>query len=263
MLAEQRRLLIIDLLIHKKDSVTVAELSDLLNVSAMTVRRDLDTLERTNMIRRVHGGAIAKSTDAGKPFNSRSAECAEEKRRIGRLAASLVQVNEKILFDAGTTTLQIASALGGSKAITAITHALPIAQTLSGFDNVTTIILGGILKQKEQCAIGPMVIQDLSRLSVDTVFLSAGGFDLDKGVTDPDLLESEVKQAMMHSAMRVVLVADSSKAGCVCLIQISDWSGIHMLVTDDGISDSIVSSLEGLGVKVLTPARALPPEEGA
>jgi DeoR family fructose operon transcriptional repressor len=254
MLAEQRRLLIVDTLIHKKESVTVAELSDLLQVSTMTVRRDLETLERMDLIQRVYGGAMAKASDTGRSFYHRSTEFGLEKKEIGRIAAALIQDDEKILFDAGTTTLQIAEALGGTKAITAITHALPVAQTFSNYQRVTTIILGGLIKRKEQCAVGPMVIQDLSRFSVDTFFLSAAGFDPERGIHDTDLLESEVKQAMIRIARRVILVADSSKFGVIPLVHVADWRCIQVLVTDDGIPEEGARDLTALGVEVITPA---------
>lgn len=250
MLAEQRRNLILDSLSHQGSSISVVELSQMFRVSTMTIRRDLDQLETEQKVRRVHGGAIVFREDTGKPFEKRHVESNREKQSIGRLAASLVQDGQKIFLDAGTTTLAIAMNLGGKKNLTVITHALPIAQALCSFDSISTIFLGGMLKRQEQCAIGSMVVQTLSHLNADLFFLSAAGFDLQKGPTDPDLMEAEVKQSMIHSAHQVILVADSSKWGVVNLVQITTWSKIHVLVTDDGLPQIAIQDLESLGVKV-------------
>ncbi len=100
-----------------------------------------------------------------------------------------------------------------------------------------------------------MVITELTRLSVDKLFLSAAGFTIDKGATDPDLWETEVKQAMIRAAREVILVADSSKWGVVTLVQIAPLRAIHKLVTDDGLPIEAIEALEAEGVKVITPRR--------
>lgn len=261
MLSDQRRAQILELLAQKASSISALELSQQFNVSTMTIRRDLDMLEARNQIRRVHGGAILYREDTGKPFFHRQPEFNEEKRAIGELAASLVDDDETILFDAGTTTLATVTALVASlegkvgclKKLTVITHALPLAQELCACENVQVILLGGVLKRKEQCAVGSTVVQALSRFSVDKLFLSAAGIDLERGLTDPDLMEAEVKQAMIHSAGKVIVVADSSKWGTVHLVQIAPWSSIHTLVSDRGLPESARQEIEARGIQVLTP----------
>lgn len=253
MLAEQRRAIILETLAQSGQSVLVTELSRLFQVSTMTIRRDLDLLEAAGQVRRVHGGAVAAlpREDTGQPFVKRSAERGPQKQAIGQLAASLVQDGDRILVDAGTTTLAMAERLGCLKRLTVITHALPVALALCASENVSTLVLGGILKQKEQCAVGPMVAQALERFSVDKVFLSAAGFETEKGLSDPDLMEAEVKQAMIGAARQVILLADSRKWGQVHLVQIAPWSQIHTLVSDSGLPLPARQALTDLGVQVL------------
>jgi DeoR family fructose operon transcriptional repressor len=251
MLADQRRALILDLLNQRAASISVVELSELFKVSTMTIRRDLDLLEEQKHIQRVHGGAMILREDSGKSFFHRQPESSEEKKAIGRMAATLVEDHDTMLMDAGTTTLAMAAEMKCLKDVTVITHALPVAQALCTCEHVQVISLGGTLKRKEQCAVGPMVVQALSKFMVDKLFLSAAGIDLDHGLTDPDMMETEVKQAMIRSARKVFLVADSSKWGMTHLVQIAAWTSIHVLVSDSGLPASIREELDTRGVQVI------------
>jgi DeoR family fructose operon transcriptional repressor len=251
MLAEQRRSMILETLKAKATGVSVVELGKLLEVSTMTIRRDLDLLENQHQVRRIHGGAIVLQEDTGEPFLLRSTTASQEKASIGTLAASLIDEHDVILLDAGTTTLALASRLPRSISLTVITHALPVAQALCAYENIKTIFLGGMLKRKEQCAVGPLVLQALARFNADKFFLSATGFDLEKGPSDPDLLEVEIKQAMIRVAKQVILVADSSKWEQVHLVQIAPWSSIQTVVSDPDLPLAGREQLALLGVQVM------------
>ncbi len=251
MLAEQRRSMILETLKTQSTGVSVVELGRLLDVSTMTIRRDLDLLESQHQVRRIHGGAIVLQEDTGEPFLLRSTAASQEKASIGILAANLIDDQDVVLLDAGTTTLALASMLPRGIPLTVITHALPVAQALCAYENIKTIFLGGMLKRKEQCAVGPLVLQALARFNADKFFLSATGFDLEKGPSDPDLLEVEIKQAMMRAAKHVILVADSSKWGQVHLVQIAPWSNIHTLVSDQNFPQAGREQLASLGVQVM------------
>jgi DeoR family fructose operon transcriptional repressor len=255
MLAEERRLRIVEILNERENGVvTVAELAELLGVSGMTIRRDLDTLEEMALLRRIHGGAVSYQREIDeKPFQERGEEFNQEKQVIGRVAAQLIHDGERIILDAGTTTLQVARNLADKKDLTAVTNALPVAEELSHCLQVSTILLGGMLKQKERCTVGPTVVEVLSRLSVDKLFLSAAGFTVEKGATDPDLWEVEVKRAMIGAAREVILVADSSKWGTVNLVQITPLEAIHKIVTDDNLPIEAIEMIEAGGVEVVTP----------
>ena len=263
MLSEARRRRIIEIIAESENAtVTVDQLSDVLGVSGMTVRRDLDWLDERGQLKRVHGGAIGVDlAPTWKPFGVRRDEFGHEKDVIGRLAAELVADGERIIVDSGTTTLHIAHNLECRKDLAAITNSLPAAEELVRCPGVMTIVLGGLLKPRELCNVGPMVTEELSRLSVDRLFLSAAGFDIARGVTDPDLREVDVKRAMIRAAREVVLVADSSKWRKVALAQIAPLDAIHKLVTDDGLPPGARREIERLGVQVITPSTVRPAQD--
>ena len=257
MLAQERHSEILRLL-HRKErgAITVTELSAELDVTHMTIRRDLKYLEALGLLHRVYGGAtIPYSTGEEMPFVQRDLWFGDEKEAIGRVAASLIGPGEQIILDAGTTTLQIARSLACRSDLVVVTSALPVAVELARCQNVHTIVLGGMLKNREQCTVGSMVGQALSRISVDKTFLSAAGFCLERGATDPDIAEVEVKQAMMRSARRIILVADHNKWNRVAFAQIAPLQAFHTLITDDGLPAEAIREIEAAGIEVITPGR--------
>jgi DeoR family fructose operon transcriptional repressor len=262
MLPETRRLQILDSLTRSAgQAVTVAELSRVLGVSDMTIRRDLDWLAERAIVTRVHGGALLYShTEDEKPFRVRLMDFNPQKKSIGWAAAQLVKDGDRIILDAGTTTQQVASHLSGKKNLTVITNNLAVIDNLVRCSQpagsyIETILLGGVLKHKELCTVGPLLTQELAALTADKYFLSAAGFSVQHGATDPDLREVEVKQVMLQSASQIILVADSSKYGTAQLAKIAPLSSIHKLVTDDSLPDKAIAEIEAAGVEVITPRR--------
>ena len=256
MLAETRRKQIIDLL-HQREAgaVSIIELSKELKVSEMTIRRDLDFLEKKDLLRRVHGGAVAFALDEpGTPFRERTSEADFQKKAIAWAAAMLVNEGETIILDAGTTTRELARNLVNKNKLTIITNNILIAEEMALCPQITTILLGGILKHIEVCTVGSMVKQSLTYLSANKFFLSAAGISLKRGLTDPDLAEVEIKQAMMRSAEEIILVADSTKVNVTALVQIAPIRAIHKWVTDDNVSPETVAAFEAEGVEVITPS---------
>ena len=257
MLAEIRRKQILDLLRQRENgAVSISELSDELRVSEMTIRRDLDFLKKKDLLRRVHGGAVAFSLEEpGTPFHERTSDADLQKKVIGQFAAWLVKEGETIILDAGTTTREVGRNLVGRHNLTIITNNILIAVEMAQFPKINTILLGGILKHIEVCTVGSMVKQSLSNLTANKFFLSAAGISLKRGLTDPDMAEVEIKQAMMRSADEVILVADSTKVNITTLVQIAPIAAISRWVTDDNVSPEMVAAVESEGVEVITPLR--------
>jgi DeoR family fructose operon transcriptional repressor len=254
--AESRRLQIMDIINRTGNGVvSVTELAQVLEVSEMTVRRDLDWLEQRTLLTRVHGGAVAIQFDLEKPFGDRVQEYNPQKKSIGWAAAQLVQNGDRIILDAGTTTQQIAQHLSGISDLTVITNNIPLSTDLARLPQIKTILLGGELKHQELCTVGAMVKQGLSILAVDKLFLSAAGFSIRNGVTDQDMREVEVKQAMMQAANEVILVADSSKYNKAHLVKICELAAVKMILTDDALPVEALAALETEGMEVITPER--------
>jgi DeoR family transcriptional regulator, fructose operon transcriptional repressor len=260
MLKAEREAEILRLLIGTDGGILrVSQLSDALAVSEMTIRRDLESLEERGLVRRVHGGAMHVSNTLllEKSFNDRGREYNREKAVIGRLAASLVSDGDVVILDAGTTTLQVARHLE-ARHLTVVTNALPVATELAGREGVSAILLGGNLKGPELCTVGPIATESLSQMAADTVFLSCAGFSAERGLTDPDLREAEVKRAMMRASRRAVLVADSSKYGSVSFAHIAGLESLQVLVTDAGLSPEARQALQARGVRVMAADPASP-----
>ncbi|NPV09465.1 MAG: DeoR/GlpR transcriptional regulator [Anaerolineae bacterium] len=260
MLKQERESEIVRLLSQSDSGVlSVAQLSRLLSVSEMTIRRDLETLANQGLVKRIHGGAVHVNSALlfERSFAERGRESRQAKVAIGRTAAGMVHDGQVIILDAGTTTLEVARHLAARR-VTAVTNALPVASELSAHTEVSAILLGGEVKGPELCTVGPMVTESLSRMSADLLFLSTAGFSPDRGLTEPDLREAEVKRAMMRVAKRVCLVADSSKYGAVYFAQTAPITSIHAVVTDEQLSANQRSALEAAGIEVIIASPASP-----
>jgi DeoR family fructose operon transcriptional repressor len=267
MLRQQREEEVLRLLAAAEDgTLRVVDLARLLGVSEMTVRRDLAVLEARGLLQRVHGGAmqLGQSLLLEKSFGDRVRERLAEKLAIGREAARLVHDGEVIILDAGTTTLQVARHIAARR-LTAVTNALPVATELVSHPTVATIMLGGSLKAPELCTVGSITTGSLAEMAADTVFLSTAAFSLERGLSDPDLREVAVKQAMIRAARRVVLVCDSSKAGAVAFARTTPLASLAALVTDAGLPVADREAIEAVGIEVIVAggeAVALPAADG-
>ena len=238
----------------RENVVRVAELSEIFDISEVSIRRDLEHLERKGLLQRVHGGAVEASADVGDQVAPLVAHL-EEKRRIGRAAAELVRPGDRVLFDSGTTVLEVARTLGGDPirtgSLTAITCSLPIVQELGHHRWVQMLLLGGIYLAERRLVTGPQTIESLNNLHADKMFLGADGMTLSHGVTTSTVLEAEVDRAMIRAADEVILVADSSKVGGIGLTTILSLERVHKLITDDGSPAAFVRSLRDAGVEVI------------
>ncbi len=255
--AARRRETIIEQL-ARENVVRVAELSQTFGISEVSIRRDLERLERKGLLQRVHGGAVAAATGNGASASDRAhvtSEHLEEKRRIGRAAAALVEPGDRVLFDSGTTVLEVARALTmdplRAGTLTAITCSLPIVQELGHHRWIHLLLLGGIYLPEHRLVTGPQTIETLRTLHADKMFLGADGMTSSHGVTTATVLEAEVDRAMIKAADEVILVADSSKIGGIGLTTILPLVRVHKLITDQAAPASFVNALRDAGVEVI------------
>jgi len=251
MLSEERHQAILNLL-ENQGAVQVTDLVAQFDVSEMTIRRDLDILERKGLLRRVHGGAVS---DRGRsyepPFMSRSTTQQEEKACIGKLAAELVRSGDSITLDVGTTTLEIARHLAAKQNLTIITPCFQIASLLCQNPDIRLILTGGILRPSELSMVGPIAEQTFRQFFVDKLFLGAAGVDFEAGLTEFNLEDTMVKKAMLQSAKQVILVADSSKFNRVAFTSIASLDVLDVVITDRLLDPAIVEKLEGLDIEVM------------
>jgi DeoR family transcriptional regulator of aga operon len=245
-------------LLGEKGVAEVTVLAEVLGVSAVTIRADLDALERLRLIRRIRGGAmLLRPARFERPLDLPSQSFSTEKERIGEVAASLVRDGETIILDAGTTTLALARALPENLTdVVVVTNGLDIAIALQDRPGITVIITGGRLKQGRRAAharslISPFAANLLREINADAAFLCCAGVDAGRGFTNGNWEEAEVKQAMIAAALRVVFVADHGKIGHVGSARIAPFEQVDLLVTDSGAAAADVQALEAAGLRVV------------
>ena len=252
MLAIERRRALAGLL-DENSILTVEDLARRFHVSTQTIRRDFQDLERRGLITRSYGGAVARSTaplSREGAFGAREGERAAQKEAIARHALALVVPGSTVILDASTTVLALARLLPREIALTAIVNALPVVMELSRRPNVTTMTLGGTLRQTSLSCIGPIAEAALRRLFADTAFISARGLSLGRGLTEANPAEAALKEIMLANATRVVALVDSSKLGRAALSFFAPVARLDVLVTDDGADSVLLDLLRAGGTEV-------------
>lgn len=251
MLPQQRRMKIIDLL-KEEGSARVKYLSKLLSVSEPTIRQDLERLEEEGLIIREHGGAYLKSLpEQVKSLTLQHTENMDKKIIIGRKAVEFIDNESSIILDSGTTVTEIAKNLEHKENLRIITNSLNIALLVGANYSFDVMVTGGEFKAPTLSLTGEKAAVFFDHLHVDKLFLAAGGISPDDGITYPGFNDIAVKKAMIESATKVYLVADSTKIGKICFASLGPVEMIDYLITDKGISDSYRRDFEKKGVKVI------------
>jgi DeoR family transcriptional regulator of aga operon len=240
-------------LVEDRERVTVEELTSRFGVSAVTVRADLAALEAEGVLIRSHGGAL-KPGDRGEdvPVSIKETQQRVEKVRIANVAASMIERDDTIILDSGTTTLAIARALRREPpgALTVITNAVPIATELAGVPKIRVIQLGGIVRELSLSTVGPHAEYMLQGLRADRLFLGVDGLD-EKGITTPDVLEAKLNTLMIDVSREVIAVSDSRKLGRRSMCTIAPLSSLDKLVTDGGAPQAMRRVLKQAEVEVV------------
>lgn len=250
MLNEERRRAILEIL-NRDGRVLVLDLARRFETSQVTIRKDLEELHAHGLIHRTHGGALPAREGALEDPTLREKEKLhrKEKLRIAQTAAGLVQEGQVVILDSGTTTTAIAHSLRHFHNLTVVTNAVNIAAELSG-TAVEVILTGGTLRKNSFSLVGPIAEETLHRLNADILFLGVDGFDVQYGLSTPNLLEAKVNRVMVEVAKRTVAVCDSSKFGRRSLSLIVPPSALHQVVTDRGVLKSDVRLLKKAGIEV-------------
>ncbi len=248
----QRR---IQQILEREGVVRTAELKQILQVSAVTIRADLRELESAGICEMIWGGAVYIKPLVNKDTSTlaeRSILNPEAKRRIGMRAAQLLEVGQTVILDAGTTTIEMIRSLSHElDYLRVVTPALNVAAAATQFPQVELVVTGGILRNLTHSLIGPQVIESLNQFNADWAFIASGGYSPEHGVTTGNILEVEVKQTIIKRAVRVVLLADSTKCGTVLSLNVAPISDIDILISDIDLSDEYVEAFTQQGVEVI------------
>jgi len=232
--------------------VEVKQLADELDVTPETVRRDLTALERLGMLRRVHGGAVpVERLGVELAVADREERLAAEKERIAKVALDQLPDGGSIIIDAGTTTVHFAQLLPRDRELTVVTHALPVANLLMSWPNVTLYLLGGVVRRRTLAAVGDWTRHNLADVFVDVAFLGINAITATRGLTTPDLGEAAVKRALVAAARRTVVLADHTKFGREDFAHVCDLEAIDTVVSDTALADEMAEEIEEAGPVVV------------
>jgi DeoR/GlpR family transcriptional regulator of sugar metabolism len=237
MLAAQRQKLIVDE-IRREGGVRVSELTGLLSVSEMTIRRDIDVLAAAGLVEKVHGGATLRGgLSAEEPgFEAKSHRQLSEKEAISRAASRLVEPGQAIGLSAGTTTWRLAHHLADIPDLTVVTNSIQVADVLhrASRHDLTVVLTGGV-RTPSDALVGPIAVNAVRSLHLDVLFLGVHGITADAGLTTPNLLEAETDRALVAASERLVVVADHVKWGVRGLSRIAGLEDVDVFVSDPGL----------------------------
>jgi DeoR family transcriptional regulator of aga operon len=250
MLNEERRRAILEVVNHDGRAL-VKDLARRFRTSEVTIRKDLEVLHSHGLLHRTHGGVLPVNAGALADPTLREKEelHRKEKQRIAAAAAALVKEGQVVVLDSGTTTTGIARMLRDCTNVTIVTNAVNIATELAGA-SPEVILTGGMLRKNSFSLVGPIAEETLRRLNADILFLGVDGFDVQYGLSTPNLLEAKVNRAMVDIAQRVIAVCDASKFGRRSLSLIAATSAVHQVITDTQIPAADLRALKKAGIEV-------------
>ncbi|MBJ8026830.1 DeoR/GlpR family DNA-binding transcription regulator [Bacillus cereus group sp. N21] len=229
----ERRNKIIEML-EQREHVEVSYLSHTFQVSLMTIRRDLEKLEKDGKVIRMYGGVKLKTKRVYEYLmEERLNSNKREKLAIAREAARLIEDGDVVAFDASTTALEVSKLIKDHKDVTVVTNNLSIAIELADVPEIVVIVLGGFLRGKSLSVMGASLKQYLERIYIDKAFISSKALSFHEGLTDTAIDEGEAKQAMLSKSNEVIVLADHTKLGKVAFYKVCDKQGITKIITDE------------------------------
>ena len=232
-------------------SVSVVDLCKELDVSSVTIRKDLKLLEDKHLLYRTHGGGtVSNPYTADRSVNEKAMIRSDEKLKIGEAAAKLIEINDCILIASGTTVLSLAKNIYPRGNVTVITAALNVAEELNHHPALEVIQLGGILRKSSSSVTGLYAERMLDDFSCTKLFLGVDGIDIEFGLTTTNMMEAQLNKKMIAAAQKTIVLADSSKFGKRGFGKICGLENIEQVITDSGISAHMLETLKGMGIEV-------------
>jgi DeoR family transcriptional regulator of aga operon len=251
MMAEERRTQILQT-VRSAGRVRVNELAIRFNTSTVTIRNDLNELHQRGLVLRSHGGAVLPDTILREsPVNERLRTHSDEKRRIGAMAATLINDGEIIILDSGTTTQEIARQIKMKHGLQIITNGVNIAAELLDARDVQVFIVGGTVRGESASISGHYTEEMFDQFSADKLFLSGAGCDLDFGVSGANLQETMVNKAMLRISREIILVADASKFSKRSMSRIAPFAEIDIVISDTSLSEEIQTKIRAQGCDLI------------
>ncbi|MFF2446629.1 DeoR/GlpR family DNA-binding transcription regulator [Neobacillus sp. NPDC058068] len=249
MLVAERQRKIVEL-VNDRLSIRVSELSKIFSVTEETIRRDLEKLEKENLLMRSHGGAVSVEKDQSEPsYLEREITNVGEKKAIAVEAVQLIEPGDQIILDASSTAWYVAKELPDIP-LTVVTNSIKVAIELSKKEQIKVISTGGQLLSSSLSYVGPLAERSLSFYHVNKAFLSCKGVHLENGLSDSNELQALLKGKMMETADKTILMVDSSKFGTRAFSQIASLSNVDSIITDSKIAKNTKKQLEENKIKL-------------
>lgn len=247
---EERYNAIMNLLLQH-NSMLVTDLADKLNVSSVTIRKDLTELEKAQRLYRNHGKAILISPYApNRSISEKEKYRTDEKQIIGSYGARLIEQNDSIIIASGTTVHALARNINPTAPLTVITASMKVSEILSVSDYINIIQLGGFLRHSSLSVVGNNAEEFLTNFACSKLFIGVDGIDLDFGITTTDMQEASLNRAMMKAAQKTIVLADSSKFGRRGFSKIANMEDVDHIITDSKVSPLIVKQIEEMGIQL-------------
>lgn len=254
--AEQRHGFIIDYML-KNGPVTVKELSARLAVSPVTIRRDLDELQKQRLIERSHGGARVNEERFDEfSYDRKSYIDVAEKKEIARETLKLLDNDDVVFFDKGTTVAEVAKALDDDKFLTVVTNSLVVANLVKNKRNIQLIIIGGVYERALEGTSGSLGVQALQQLRFDKCIIGISGVSVEHGLTTRDSTEVELKQTAIAVSKQIILPVSNAKIGTVRMMCVAPITAVDTLVTSGNLDTEVAGDLHTAGVEVILCPKA-------
>jgi DeoR family fructose operon transcriptional repressor len=234
----------------RMEFASLEELSELVDASVSTVRRDLDVLEGKGTVRRTHGGArLANPKSDEFAFSARDTQQLAEKEAIGQACAGLIHPNQTVIIDAGTTCYHVARYLE-TKTPQVFTNSLPVANLFAAANRLEVVVSGGVIYPRLGVLVGPLAVEAFSKIRADAAIMSCGGITLE-GITNSHGLLIEIQRAMIQAARKVIFCIDSTKFGRQSITKLCDLPTIDTIVTDKAAPANLVRALRKQNIEVI------------
>jgi DeoR family deoxyribose operon repressor len=263
--SKKERLRNIVSLLNQKAELTVKEIAEHLNVSDMTIRRDLTELESRRVIQRTHGGATLFDASGlvYDPYilGEQTQRNFRQKNLIGATAAGLVRPNETVFMDSGSTTPFVAKHMDKELPVTVLCYTFTNAIEFYPRSSTNLILLGGFFHRDSNIFHSPESLVLIRNMRADKAFISTAGLDPHLGLTTIFYFEADIKREMIRSARQIIVVADSSKFGKISVAHFAGLGEVHTVITDEGISAEYRKILEEMGIELIIAGQAAPDDQ--